>query len=74
MIMLYSDYSENGVITSCIPTIKRTEKKLVSAVHVDCIRLAATQTEKRLWEQEKGNWTYLWDSRLGVSWYIPSVY
>ena len=32
MIMLYSDYSENGVITSCIPTIKRTEKKLVSAV------------------------------------------
>jgi len=33
MIMLYSDYSENGVITSCIPTIKRTEKKLVSAVN-----------------------------------------
>ena len=32
MIMLYSDYSKNGVITSCIPTIKRTEKKLVSAV------------------------------------------
>jgi hypothetical protein len=35
MIMLYSDYSENGVITSCIPTIKRAEKKLVSAVNDD---------------------------------------
>jgi hypothetical protein len=35
MIMLYSDYSENGVITSCIPTIKCTEKKLVSAVNVE---------------------------------------
>ena len=33
MIMLYSDYSENGVITSYIPTIKHTEKKLVSAVN-----------------------------------------
>jgi hypothetical protein len=32
MIMLYSDYSENGVITSCIPMIKRAEKKLISAV------------------------------------------
>jgi len=32
MIMLYLDYSENGVITSCIPMIKHAEKKLVSAV------------------------------------------
>jgi hypothetical protein len=26
------DYSENGVITSCIPTVKCAENKLVSAV------------------------------------------
>jgi hypothetical protein len=31
--MPYSDYSENGVITSCIPTIKRAENNLVSAVN-----------------------------------------
>ena len=33
-IMLYSDYLENDVITSCIPTVKRAEKKFVSAVNV----------------------------------------
>ena len=31
-IMLYSDYLENDVITSCIPTVKCAEKKFVSAV------------------------------------------
>ncbi len=31
-IMPHLDYSENGVITSCIPTVKRAENKLVSAV------------------------------------------
>jgi hypothetical protein len=35
MIMPYLDYSENGVITSCIPTVKCAENKLVSAVSDD---------------------------------------
>jgi hypothetical protein len=33
MIMPHLHYSENGVITSCNPTIKHTENKLVSAVN-----------------------------------------
>ena len=33
-IMLYSDYWENDVITSCIPMVKHVEKKFVSAVIV----------------------------------------
>ncbi len=32
MIMPHLHYSENGIITSCNPTIKRAENKLVSAV------------------------------------------
>jgi hypothetical protein len=32
-IMLYSDYWENDVITSCIPMVKHAEKKFVSAVN-----------------------------------------
>jgi hypothetical protein len=31
-IMTHLHYSENGVITSCNPTVKRAENKLVSAV------------------------------------------
>jgi len=31
-IMLYSDYWENDVITSCIPTVKHAEKKFISTV------------------------------------------
>ena len=37
MIMPHLHYSENGVITSCIPTVKCAENKLVSAVIVSCI-------------------------------------
>jgi len=35
MIMPHLHYSENGVITSCNPTIKRAENKLISAVNAD---------------------------------------
>jgi len=43
--MLYSDYSENGVITSCIPTIKRTEKKLISTVNANVVVVPTTNSE-----------------------------
>ena len=37
-IMPYLDYSENNVITSCIPMVKRAEKKHVSAVTDEAAR------------------------------------
>ncbi len=33
--MIRLDYLENNVITSCIPTVKRTERKPISAVTMD---------------------------------------
>ena len=39
-IMPHLDYLENGVITSYIPTVKRAEKKYVSAVYCSCERTA----------------------------------
>jgi len=42
-IMPYLDYSENNVITSCIPTVKRAEKKHVSAVNTATVSIEASQ-------------------------------
>jgi hypothetical protein len=55
-IMLYSDYLENDVITSCIPMVKRAEKKFISAVNVELAK-------------KLGNW-FAWDQVIIC--YVPN--